>query len=255
MAAEAKLDQRTHAGVVITVIGSLSVVLIAIVTQARAYLNFFVFNIIVGGCGIAILGLVAYYFIGRPIWPKIVRWRINNRRESIATRLFPELANLVDKFTEIAASNNLVTINQAIRSFQITQPNVDNQKAIVAQDRMGILMNAYHLVIDQPLGELKAGIDQTVNLRPSFPLFRHFFSELWYLVWAYKLVFVNQYVQTCRWVGEDAVRRDSRDEYSKFVSKYNQFATEFCDLGKKANQSVGELMFPDHIEDAIALRL
>ncbi len=252
---EAKTEQKTHASLVIAIVGSLSIVFIALITNARPYLEPALFNLIVAGFAVAILGLVAFYFVVRPLSPIIAKWRRGRLHESVAAKLFPELENLVNRFSEIALSNYTIGINQAIRTFQVVSTDVDQAKIQAARGSMELLTGFYHPVIDVRLDALKSDMEWSMRRKPRFFLFRHFLYEFWNLVWVYKLVFVNSYVQTCKRIGEDAVVGNSKEEYVKFLSKYSQFVVAFSELGKKANALVGEALFPYFVEDAIPLKL
>jgi hypothetical protein len=239
-----------------TIIGALTAVLIVILTNARTYLEPLVFNVVVTGFSITIIGLAAFYFVVKPLWPLLVRWQSRKSRDSVAVRLFPELANLAVRFAEISKSNYAVGIHQAIRSFQVVRPlDADQHKVESARDIMERLFGFHHNVIDVPVEALESAIESAMKGKSSFFVFSHFVYELWNLIWVYKIVFVNTYVETCKKIGEQSVADNSKEQYVKFASKYNQFAESFADFGKKANRMIGQKVMPEFVEDAGPLRV
>jgi hypothetical protein len=119
-ATEAEKKQPPSLVYLATIIGSLSVVLIAILTNGRAFLEQLAFNVVIVIFSAAIFIVVAYGLVMSPLLPRIRGRLRENRQELIASEILPDLADLIDKFIEAASTQYTTGIHSAIQSFQIT---------------------------------------------------------------------------------------------------------------------------------------
>lgn len=240
------------------IIGSLSAILIVTTTSARASLDPLIFNIIFIVFSAAILALLLYYFVWRPISPT-VKFRLREGKlESASRAVLPDFRDIVDKFVPLASSSYTIGIHRPIQSFQAFQPDASRSPEQLRTDSaqkhlMQTLSGNYHLIIDQPASHLQGDIALVLKRKDKKFMLAHFAPEFFNLLWMYKSFFVNSYVQACKSVGVQNVPQNSREEYAQFMTKFNQFVSSYSDFAKKANRALGERVFGEHLEDAVPL--
>ena len=132
-ATDAEKRRELNLAYLAAVIGSLVTVTIAILTSARGYLDPFVFNAVIATLVAAIGIVVAYGFAASPLLPRIKSRLREARQESEATQLLPELADLIDQFTELASTRYATGVHQAIQSFQVD--NLSQERAFTDRPR------------------------------------------------------------------------------------------------------------------------
>jgi len=239
--------------IVISMIG-----LIVVILNARGSLEPFVFNFVVAGLAAAILALLGFYFVVQPLRPRVEKWRRESREESVAAGIFPELADLVDSFFELASRDRTTGIHQAIRSFAeqpdlgptITVPEAYPREKYLMQE----LSSNYDTVIHTPFTQLQSDIRRTFGRQSRKQLLEHFAGEFSHLLSIYKRLFVDSYFEACRKVGVDSLPYRSREEYGKFLMKYNQFGASYVEFARNTNRMMGMRVLAEYFEDGTPLR-
>lgn len=242
------------------IIGSLSAILIVITTSARASLDPLLFNFVFAAFSAIILGLVLFGFAWRPLSQRIRARLGESRLESVATVLLPDFSDVLDRFVELASTNYTTGIHRPIQSFQSfqLQPNAAHSPEQLQADGarkylMQTLFSHYDRSINEPFAQLKSDLARSLKLSPRKFLLCHFAAEFFNLLWTYKTLFVDSYVEACKSVGIQSVPQNSREEYAKFATKFNQFVSSYSEFARKANRTLGERIFGVYIEDAAPL--
>lgn len=251
---ESSTERKERSGLVplATIIASMAGLLIVIVTNARPYIDPILFSLLVAGFSAAILTLFTYYFVARPILPRIQRLQAESARKLAVREIFPDFADLVDRFVELAPTRYMVGIHRPIQSFRLRSPGPELIASAAPHTQlMQTLLAIYHPIVDEPISLLQSDIGRSASM--SMFVLSHFASEFYNLLRIHRLGFVNLYIDACRKVGVDSVSYTSTTEYTKFLSKYNQFVASYLDFVRKANRQLGEKLFPEVLEEAPAL--
>ncbi len=238
---------------VAAIIGSLSTVLIVIITSARNIFDPYVFNSIVASFSAVIVGLIIYNFVAKPLAPIVAEKRRKTHLEATAERILPELAELMDRFVETASPRYLDGIFQAMQFFSVPTPQ-DQQMAML-MGRIGFLTNSYQLVVDYPISELQRDVLRSVKVGGKYALLSHFSADLFQLLRVLEYTFVNSYFEACKTIGVDSVPEKSREAYAKFVVKYNGFVLSYVDFARRANKQLGSKVFIDTFQNAAPLKV
>jgi len=240
------------------IIGSMSAVLIAIVTTARSNLDSLAFNVVVVALASAILALFTYHFIIMPLRPRISTWRRESEQESAAAKTFPDFADIVDRFMELASTNYTTTIHRPIQSFAAQQPVPgieSSEEHLRVQQLMQALSSNYYTVMASPVAQLLSDLKDISKRGGRRLLLAHFAAEFDNLLRVHKLVYVDAYVQACKRVGVSKVPYVSKEEYAKFLTKYNQFVSYYIDFCKRTNRRLRERLFAEYFENAVPLEI
>lgn len=119
-----------------TIVGSLTAVLIVILTSARGFLDPLVFNIVVVAFAAAILTLVAFHFVARPLSPLIQKSRRKAQQESIPAVYSPIsqmlLASSVKSPGRWALVGEVKYARKTLKSVQHTPDHEAKQEPSVA---------------------------------------------------------------------------------------------------------------------------
>jgi hypothetical protein len=240
------------------IIASISGVLIVIMTSARSYLDPLAFNVVVVALASAVLALFTYHFIIVPLRPRISTWRRESEQESAAARTLPEFEDIVDRFVELASTEYTTAVNRPIQSFAVQQgvPGIKFPEAyLMEQHLMRALSSTYDRVMASPIAQLQFDLKHSSKRGGSRLLLAHFAAEFCNLIQVHKSLYVDSYVRACKTVGISNVSRVSKEEYTKFLTKYNQFVPSYIEFSKGANRRMGERLFAEYLENAVPLEI
>jgi hypothetical protein len=253
--AEAKGKPSLSLGIIGPLVGLLMVIL----TNVRGFLDPFVFSLSVAVLSVAICTIAVYGFAISPLLPMIKRRLKERQQDNIASETLPRLADLVDKFAELASTRYAFGIHRAIQSFQVaeTPEHQDARQAMLAEVRFltQTLLSNYSRLMSEPVDRLQSDIKQSLRVRGKRFLLTHFGEDFFNLTRTYKSLFMNSYVESCKRVGIDSVSIQSREEYARLIGKYNQFVVSYRDFAKKVNALMGERTLGDYLEDATPLKV
>jgi hypothetical protein len=240
------------------IIASMSGVLIVIITNARSYLDPLAFNAVVLAFASAILALITYHFILVPLRPRISTWRRESEQESAAARTLPDLRDIVDRFVELVSTDYSTAINRPIQSFAQQQavPGIKSPEVhLREQYLMQALSSTYYTAMASPIAQLQSDLKHSSKRGGSRLLLAHFAAEFFNLLQVHKLVYVDSYVRACKTVGISNVPYVSKEEYTKFLTKYNQFVSSYTEFSRRANRRIGERLFGEYLENAVPLEI
>jgi len=116
------------------------------------------------------------------------------------------------------------------------------------------LSSNYDTVVHTPFIQLQSDIRQSLTRQSRKQLLRHFSAEFSNLLSVYKHLFIDSYFEACKRVGVDSVPYSSREEYTKFLTKYNQFGGSYVEFAKKTNRLTGDRVLGEYFEDATPLK-
>jgi hypothetical protein len=116
------------------------------------------------------------------------------------------------------------------------------------------LSRNYDTVIHTPFTQLQSDIRRTFGRQSRKQLLGHFAGEFSHLLSIYKSLFVDSYFEACKRVGVDSVPYRSREEYGKFLMKYNQFGASYVEFARSTNRIIRTRVLADYFEDGTPLK-
>jgi hypothetical protein len=264
--------KREKLGLITGIIGSLAIILVAMISAHSIFPRILFYSIIIVFSG-AILCLLIYQFIYPPIWGIIRNVKFSRKKNVLVSKYSKEFRNFVKDFYDCARSDKSHSLRELIYRIIDLQreknwtiycpekidPNDASPQALRSMlsnlvSNVNLWMNTAHQLlghnknlsfIDNPLSRLIVNDSKSYNDRKTrFVLEVDYFQ---YILSMYESM-IKDFTDVCRTIKQTDLLEGVRKEYLSFASDLDYFFKKYSDFGKEANKEFGETIFRTYFE-------
>jgi len=226
-----KIEKESKLGPLAMIIGSLTVILIAVIT-ARDFFPVYFIYVVVTFLLVAISYLTIHELLGPPIYDFFKKRREVRKHNALARKYFDEFTHFTERFGEFLDQGRSDNIPYALRDLKSTQEF--KQVFYLSTNDFYNLFNCY-----------KKRLERFNRTKEDFSLLVNEFNSVLDL---YNSHCICEPVREIRLIGRDKVNERIKEDYKKQKGAYERFIGNYTDFGKKLKKELGERIFREYFE-------
>lgn len=218
-------------GTTVTIIGSLSVILVTIITTHGNYPRV-MFLYMVSGLLLVIFLLIAFTFLVPPMRKFVKTRRIAKKHNALAKRYFGDFKELIDRFAQFIQPRRCDNIPYVLNDLQAKRPEFQHISPSVDKVR------DIFVIFEEEAGKRDKNKDSLVFLIRWFEYILNLYNEQ----------LICEPVKRIRGKVRDEISEEIKETYKQNRFVYDRFMCDYVDLARKMNKTFGERIAREHFE-------